>query len=159
MAASASGEIVRVMALDSFLSSPQTPSLMLGNGDRFHHAFGLRTRKIDCQQAILQVGPQYLHAVGQHESPLELPRCDAAVEKLPGLVVLLPPANDELAFLDAHVELVPRKTGHRQGDPEPLGVAAFARQPLDVVGRIAVGSLGDAVERSLDLVETKQKRA
>ena len=81
------------------------------------------------------------------------------MEILPGLVFLLPPADDELALLDTHIELVPGESGHRQGDPEPLGVAAFARQPLDIVRRIAVGSLADAVERSLDLVEAEQKRA
>src|SRR5262249_62092435 len=98
-------------------------------------------------------------SVGEHEGPLELSRCDAAIEILPGLVVLLPPADDELAFLDGHLELLPGEAGHREGDPEPFGIAAFARQPLDVVRRIAVGSLGNAIERSLDLVEAKQKRA
>ena len=38
------------------------------------------------------------------------------------------------------------------------GLAALARDALDVVGRIAVGRLGDAVERTLDLVEAEQKR-
>src|SRR5262249_2798402 len=105
MAASASGEMVlRVMALDSFSSSPQIPSLVLLDGDRLHHALGFRTREIDRQQAILQVGAQHLHSVGEHEGPLELSRCDAAIEILPGLVVLLPPADDELALLDGHFE-------------------------------------------------------
>src|SRR5438067_3873479 len=161
MAASASGEMSRgemlcVMALDSFPSSPQIPSLVLGDGDRLRHALGLRTREIDRQQAVVQVRAQHLHPVRQHEGPLELSCRDAAMKILPGLVVLLPPADDELAFLDTYLELLPGEAGHRQGDPEPLGVAAVPRQALDVVGRITVGSLGNAIERSLDLVETKQ---
>jgi hypothetical protein len=36
---------------------------------------------------------------------------------------------------------------------------SIARQPFDVVGRVAVGALGDAVEHALDLVEAQQERA
>jgi len=35
----------------------------------------------------------------------------------------------------------------------------IARQPFDVVGRVAIGSLGNAVEHALDLVEAQQERA
>src|SRR5262245_59789292 len=75
------------------------------------------------------------------------------------LVVLLPPANDELALLDRHVELVASEAGDRQGDPQALGLAVLAGDPLDIVGRIAVGGLGDAVERTLDLVKSEQEGA
>src|SRR5256885_7284265 len=104
MAASASGEMVRVMALDSFLSSPQIPSLVLRDGDRLHEALRFRTREIDGQQAVFQVGTQHLHSVRKHERPLELSCRDATVEIVPGLVVLLPPADEELALLDTYVE-------------------------------------------------------
>ena len=42
--------------------------------------------------------------------------------------------------------------------PQALRLAVLPGDPFDVVGRIAIRSLGDAVERTLDLVEPKQKR-
>jgi hypothetical protein len=47
----------------------------------------------------------------------------------------------------------------RERDPQTLGLAVLTGDPLDVVGRVAVGGLGDAVERTLDLVESEQERA
>jgi hypothetical protein len=88
-----------------------------------------------------------------------LARGDAAVQEVAGLVVLLSPADDELAFLDGHVELIAGEPGDRQRDPQALGQAVATGNPLDVVGRIAVGGLGDAVERTLDLVESEQEWA
>ena len=120
---------------------------------------GLRADQIDRQQPVLQVGAQHLHAVRQHEHALELARGDAAVEILPALVVLLTAADDQLAFLDRNVELIAGETGDGQRDAQPFGVCRVARQPLDVVGRIAVGCLGDAVEQTLDLVEAQQEWA
>src|SRR5262249_14894053 len=74
-------------------------------------------------------------------------------------VILLAPADDELAFLDGHVELIAGEARDRQRDPQPLGAVGIAGDPLDVVGRIAVGRLGDAVERALDLVKSEQEGA
>src|SRR5262249_49505998 len=98
-------------------------------------------------------------ALGQHERALELACGDAAMEIMALLVVLLPPANHQLAFLDRHVELIAREPRDRERDPQTLGLAVLEGNPLDVVGRIAVGALGDAVERTLDLVESEQERA
>ena len=42
--------------------------------------------------------------------------------------------------------------------PQALRIAVFPGDPFDIVGRIAIRPLGDAVERTLDLVESKQKR-
>ena len=67
------------------------------------------------------------------------------------------PANEELAFLDRDVELIAGEAGDRQRDAQALGVPVLAGDPLDVVGRIAVGGFGDAIERTLDLVEAKQE--
>jgi len=75
------------------------------------------------------------------------------------LIVLLPSADDELAFLDRYIELVAGETRDCQRDAQAVGLAVCAGDPLDVVGRIAVGSLGDAVERTLDLIEPEQERA
>jgi hypothetical protein len=75
------------------------------------------------------------------------------------LVVLLAAADDELALLDRHVELIAGETRNRQRNPQALGLAVLTGNALDIVGRIAVGGLGDAIERSLDLVESEQERA
>ena len=89
---------------------------------------------------------------------LELACRNATVKVLPGLVVLLPAADHQLVFLGRHVELVAGEAGDRQRDAQPLRIALVARQPLDVVGRIAVGRFGDAVEDALDLVKPEQER-
>ena len=43
--------------------------------------------EIDRQQSVRQVGAQNLHAFGEQEGALELPRGDAAMQVLPRLVV------------------------------------------------------------------------
>ena len=133
-------------------------SVVVHDADRLHDPFRLRPGEIDRQQPVLQVRTQHLHAVREHEGALELARRDAAVEILPGLVVLLPAADDELALLDRHIELITGETGDRERDPQAFGLTVLAGDPFDVVGRIAVRRLGDAVERTLDLVEPEQKR-
>src|SRR5262249_52223853 len=108
---------------------------------------------------VLQVRAQHFHPVGQHESALELTRGDAAIEIVVLLLVLLASADDKLALLDRHVELIAGEARDRQRDPQALGLAVLAGDALDIVGRIAVGGLGDAVERTLDLVESEQEGA
>src|SRR5215470_9484116 len=131
------------MALDSFLVESGSPSVVLLDGDRLDYALGLRAREIDRQQPVLEVGPKHIHAVCKHERALELPRGNAAMQVLPSLVVLLASADDELVFLDAHVELVAGEAGHRERDAKTLGKLGVAGEPLDVVGRVAIGTLGD----------------
>ncbi len=80
------------------------------------------------------------------------------MDVLPGLVVLLAAPDHELVFLNGYIELVAGKTCHRQRDPQPFGLAVAAVAPLDVVGRITVGTFNDAVEHTLDFVESQQKR-
>ena len=75
------------------------------------------------------------------------------------LVVLLPSADHQLAFLDADIELIARETGYSERDAQPLRVLPVARQPLDIVGRVAVGPLGHAIEHALDFIETQEERA
>ena len=67
------------------------------------------------------------------------------------------PRMHELVLLDGHVELVAGEARDRQRDAQPFGPAVLTGDPLDVVGRIAVGGLGDAIERTLDLVEAEQE--
>src|SRR5579864_349410 len=102
------------MALDSFfVESYRVLFIACIDCDRFNDALGLRAHQVDRQQSVLQIRPQYLHAVRQHESALELAGGDAAVDVLPAFVVVLPAADDELALLYADIELVAGETRHR----------------------------------------------
>src|SRR6478609_9735062 len=102
-------------ARDSFFierltrSSPAftNPSFFFIDRDGLYDLVGLRPGKIDRQQSVPHVGTKYLHAVGQHETALELAGGDAAMKELPYLLVvrLLAP-DDKLILLDADVELV-----------------------------------------------------
>src|SRR5262245_17393344 len=111
-----------VMALDSFLLTRRAllSSIVVRYADSLNCPFRLRPGQIDRQQPILQVRAQHLHAFRQHEGALELARGDAAVEILAGLVVVLSAADDELVFLDGHIELIAGETRDRQRDPQPL---------------------------------------
>src|SRR5580700_747372 len=146
------------MALDSFVVESYRVSFIARiDCDRFNDALGLRAHQVDRQQSVLQVRPQYLHAVRQHEGALELARGDAAVDVLPAFVVLLPAADDELALLYADIELVAGETCDRKCNAQPFRTVPVPRNPLDIVGRIALRGLADAVEHALDLVEAKQE--
>src|ERR1700683_1503693 len=125
--------------------------------DRFNDALGLRAHQVDRQQSVLQVRPQYLHAVRQHEGALELARGDAAVDVLPAFVVLLPAADDELALLSSDIELVAGETRHRKCNAQAFRAVPVSRNTFDVVRRITLRSLADAIEHALDLVEAKQE--
>jgi hypothetical protein len=90
---------------------------------------------------------------------LKLACGNAAVEILAALVVLLPPTDHQLALLDADIELIAGESGNSKRNSQPLWILPITRQPLDVVGRIAVSPFGNAVEHALDLVESQKKRA
>src|SRR5262245_28748838 len=150
-----------VMALDSFLLTRRAllSSIVVRDADSLNDPFRLRPGQIDRQQPILQVHAQHLHAFRQHEGALELARGDATVEILASLVVVLSAADNELVFLDGHIELIASETRDRQRDPQPLGLAVLASDPLNVVGQIAVGGLAHAIERTLDFVESEEEGA
>src|SRR6202011_1243533 len=118
----------------------------------------LRPGQIDRQQPVFQVRAQYLHPLRQHEGALEVARGDAAMDVLPGLVVLLAAPDHELVFLNGYIKLAAGKTRHRQCDSQPFRLAGTAVAPLDIVRRITVGAFDDAIERPLDFVESQQKR-
>jgi hypothetical protein len=54
--------------------------------------------------------------------------------------------------------LVAGKACNRERDAQPLGLPVGTIASLDVVRRIAVGTLDDAIERTLDFVKSQQKR-
>src|SRR3546814_10635335 len=105
-------------------------------------------------QAALKRGAGDLDPLGQHEAALELTGSDAAVQIDPALIVGLLAADHQLAVLDLDREVCLREAGHREGDAQPV-LAAL----LDVVGRIALGGLGNTVDGLLELLETEQERA
>ncbi len=80
------------------------------------------------------------------------------MDVLPGLVVLLAAPDHELVFLNGEIELVAGKTRYRQRDTQPFGLAVIAVAPLDIIGRITVGAFNDAIERTLNFVESQQER-
>ena len=71
--------------------------------------FRFRPGEVDGQQPVLQIRTQHMHPFCQHEGALEVARGNAAMDVLPGLVVLLAAADDELIFLNGHIELVAGK--------------------------------------------------
>ena len=119
--------------------------------------FRLWTKHRDDQHAVLEQGILHLNAVSQQEAPLKLPRRDAAMQEFPGRIVLLAATDHELVVFAQDIELVEGKARNRDRDQEALA-AVVLDGSFDVVGRIAVGSLGDAVEQTLDLVEAEQER-
>ena len=131
---------------------------VLINSDCLNDPFRLGTSQVDRQQAVLQVCADDIHPVGQHEGPLEMTRGNAAMDVLPGLVVLLAAPDHELIFLSGYIELVAGKPSDRQRDPQAFGLAVITAAPLDVVGRITVGAFHDAIERTLDFVESQKER-
>src|SRR5580693_3282722 len=146
------------MALDSFVVESYRVSIVARiDCDRFNEALGLRAHQVDRQQSVLQVRPQYLHAVRQHKGALELARGDTAVDVLPAFIVLLPAADDELALLYADIELVAGEARHRKSNAQAFRTVPVSRNAFDVVRRIALRGLADAIEHTLDLVEAKQE--
>src|ERR1043165_2871705 len=100
-------------------SSPLlVPLFVFIDSDCLNDPFRLRPGEVDRQQPVLQVRTQHQHPLRQHEGALEVARGDAAMDVLPGLVILLASANDELIFLNGHIELVAGKTRHRQRDAQ-----------------------------------------
>src|SRR5690349_11477750 len=140
-------------------SSPLlVPLFVFIDSDCLNNPLRFGPGKIDRQQPVLQIRTQHLHAFREHEGALEVARRNAAMDVLPGLIVLLTAPDHELVFLNGYIELVTGKSRHRQRDPQPLGLAVRPFTPLDIVGRVTVGAFDDAVEHALDLVESQQER-
>src|SRR5437016_1238891 len=145
--------------LETKRSSPLlVPLFVLIDSNCLNDPFRFRPGQVDRQQPVFQIRTQHMHPLRQHEGALEVARGDAAMDVLPGLVVLLAAPDHELVFLNGHIELVAGKSRHRERDAQPFGLAVGTVTPLDVVGRITIGAFDDAVERTLDFVEPKQER-
>src|SRR5438876_5246253 len=145
--------------LETKRSSPLlVPLFVLIDSNCLNDPFRFRPGQVDRQQPVFQIRAQHLHPLRQHEGALEVARGDAAMDVLPGLVVLLAAPDHELVFLNGHIELIAGKTRHRQRDAQAFRLAAVTVTPLDVVGRITVGAFDDAIERTLDFVESQKER-
>src|SRR5947199_1242756 len=97
-------------------SPPLVPLFMFIDSDCLNDFLRLRPGEIDRQQPVLQIRAQNMHPLRQHEGALEVTRGDAAMDVLPGLVVLLAASNHELIFLNCYIELIAGKSFHRQRD-------------------------------------------
>src|SRR5260370_9720142 len=100
--------------------------------DRLNRPLRLRTREVNGQQPIFQIGTQHLHSISQYECALELTRGNSAVEVLARLFVVLPTADDELTLLDRDIEFVAGEPRDRQRNAQPFGPPIFTRRPLDL---------------------------
>src|SRR3569832_2194407 len=144
---------------ESKRSSPLlVPLFVLIDSNCLNDPFRFRPGEVDRQQPVFQVRAQHEHPLRQHKGALEVARGDAAMDVLPGLVVLLATADDELVFLSGYIKLVAGKPGNRERDAQPFGLPIGTIASFDVVRRIAVGTLDDAIERTLDFVKSQQKR-
>src|SRR5579864_3400995 len=139
-------------------SPPLVPLFVFIDSNCLNDLFRLRPGQIDRQQPVFQVRAQHEHPLRQHERALEVACGNAAMDVLPGLVVLLAAPDHELVFLNGYIELVAGESRHRQCDSQSLGLAVGAIAPLDIVRRITVGAFDDAIERTLNFVESQQKR-
>src|SRR5438132_2074513 len=127
--------------LETKRSSPLlVPLFVLIDSNCLNDPFRFRPGQVDRQQPVFQIRAQHLHPLRQHEGALEVARGDAAMDVLPGLVVLLAAPDDELIFLSGYIELVTGKPRHRQRDAQPFGLTVGPVKTLDVIRRIAVGA-------------------
>ena len=113
--------------------------------------------QIDVQQTVFQSRALNLQPVGEDEAPDEAARGDAAMQEglfaLAGLVALA--GDDQLTSLKRDRQLVWRKAGDSQADPNPR-----VGDLLDIIGRIALGGgLGGAVDQGARMVKAQQKGA
>src|SRR5580658_11108726 len=98
-------------------SSPLlVPLFVFIDSDCLNDLLRLGPGEIDRQQPVFQVRAQHKHPLRQHKGALEVACGDAAMDVLPGLVVLLASADDELVFLSGYIELITGKSGHCECD-------------------------------------------
>src|SRR5260370_4928485 len=127
--------------------------------DRLNHPLRLRTREVNGQQPIFQIGTQHLHSISQYECALELTRGNSAVEVLARLFVVLPTADDELTFLDRHVEFVAGEPRDRQRNAQPFGPPISTRHPLDIVRRGTLSRPLPTAERPVSFFATPEENS
>src|SRR5438477_11099866 len=108
-------------------SSPLlVPLFVFIDSNCLNDPFRFRPGKVDRQQPVFQIRAQHLHPLRQHEGALEVARGDAAMDVLPGLVVLLAAPDHELVFLNRYIELVAGEPGNGQRAAQPFGLPIAA---------------------------------
>ncbi len=82
---------------------------------------GSGPNEIDRQQIrFCNPAPKDLHAIGENEGSLELPRGNAAIEIFAVALIDLAATDDKLVFLGRDVELFFAETGDRQRNAQPF---------------------------------------
>src|SRR5258705_13615494 len=96
---------------ESKRSSPLlVPLFVLIDSNCLNDPFRLRPGKVDRQQPVLQIRAQHMHPLRQHKGALKVACGDAAMDVLPGLVVLLRPPGPKLFFSIVPSSWAPGKT-------------------------------------------------
>jgi hypothetical protein len=70
---------------------------------------------------------------------------------------MLAAADEELVLLHSHLELLAGEAGDGEGDAQAFRPLGRCGDPLDIVGRIALGPLRDPVQHPFELVETQEE--
>ena len=119
-----------------------------------HHPFRFAgAGELDDEKAVLKLRLADLNPACQAKASLELPRGDAAMEKVARLLLALLAANGKFAVLGAHLELIWSEARDRERDAQGFRLSF---QELDIVGRVAGLGLCRAV-RPAGRGETYQK--
>ena len=78
-----------------------------------NESLGLQPLQIDGQKAVRQIRALNFDTVGKDEGSRELPRCDASVEIIAGLVVLLFAADCQLLVLERYLKILAGEARNR----------------------------------------------
>lgn len=113
------------------------PSFCSGDVNFPYQMHRIMADDLDCEQSVAQRGTRDFHAILDREDALKLSRSDAPKQIIRLLALSLLAANDQLIRLDADIQFVFGKSGHRKRDAQALG-ALLWRQALDIIGRITV---------------------
>ena len=87
---------------------------------------------------------------------------DASVDEFARLVLVLPPTDHQLIVFQRDFELLAPETGQCQGNAQHLdacSVAVVGYDAFDVVGRITVTALADAVDQPFHFLKTQEQWA
>src|SRR5262245_26010640 len=98
--------------------------------------------ELDDEKPVMELGLADLDSACKAKAPLELPRGDAAMEKVAGLLFVLLAANGKLAVLGADLELIGSEACDRERDAQGFRLSL---QEFDIVGRVAGFGLCRAV--------------
>jgi hypothetical protein len=97
-------------------------------------------------------------AIRKDKRSRKLPRCNASIEKIPRLIVMLFAPHRQLLVFEGYLEILSLESGNRQRDAKQFARVVAPGYSFDVVGRIAVATFGRAVYEAFDFLKTQEKR-